>query len=105
MNDLKTQCDQARDANSRGEADARMKCPSCGSSDLRVSAEITCRVVQKQSPNGDPYDALKALTGSEPYWDRDTFTSCAVCYHDGAVKDFEPASSAPSETEGRHGHD
>ena len=102
MNDLKTQCDQARDANSRGEADARMKCPSCGSSDLRVSAEITCRVVQKQSPNGDPYDALKALTGSEPYWDRDTFTSCADCYQDGAAKDFEPA---PSETEVRHGHD
>jgi len=82
-----------------------MKCPSCGSSDLRVSAEITCRVIPKQSPSGDPYDALEALTGSEPYWDRDTFTSCADCYHDGAAKDFEPASPAPSKTEVRHGHD
>jgi len=77
MNDFTTQPDQARDTDSRGKVDTRMKCPSCGSSDLRVSAEITCTVVQKQSPDGDPYDALEALTGSEPYWDRDTFTSCA----------------------------
>ncbi len=103
MNDLKTQRDRTRDADSRGKADARMRCPSCGSSDLRVSAEITCTVVKKQSPNGDPYDALEALTGSEPYWDRDTFTSCADCYHDGAVKDFEPASPVSPETEVRHG--
>lgn len=106
MNDLTTQPDQARDADSRGEVDARMKCPSCGSSDLRVSAEITCTVVQKQSPNGDWYDALQILTGSEPYWDRDTFTSCADCYHDSAAKDFEPASSAsPSKAEVCHGDD
>lgn len=105
MNDLKTQRDQARDTDNRGKVDASMRCPSCGSSDLRVSAEITCTVVQKQSPDGDPYDALEALTSSEPYWDRDTFTSCADCYHDGAAKDFEPASSAPSNTEVRHGHD
>ena len=53
MNDLKTQRDRAREPDSHGIADARMRCPSCGSSDLRVSAEITCAVVQKQSPNGD----------------------------------------------------
>lgn len=105
MNDLKTQRDRAREPDSHGIADARMRCPSCGSSDLRVSAEITCAVVQKQSPNGDWYDALQILTGSEPYWDRDTFTSCADCYHDGAAKDFEPTSPVPSETEVLHGHD
>ena len=105
MNDLKTQPDQACHVDNRGKVDASMRCPHCGSSDLRVSAEVTCRVVQKQSPNGDPYDALEALTGSEPYWDRDTFTSCADCYHDGAAKDFEPASPAPSETEVSHGDD
>lgn len=106
MNALKTQRDRASDAGSRGEVDARMKCPSCGSSDLRVSAEITCKVVREQSHNGDPYDALEALTGSEPYWDRDTLTSCAHCYQDGAAKDFEPASLAPpSDTEVDHGRD
>ena len=105
MNDLKTQRDQARDTDNRGKVDASMRCPSCGSSGLPVSAEIICAVIQKQSPDGDPYDALEALTGSEPYWDRDTFTSCADCYHDGAAKDFEPASPVSPETEVRHGRD
>jgi len=105
MNDLKTQRDHARDTDNRGKVDASIRCPCCGSSDLRVSAEITCTVVQKQSHNGDPYDTPEVLTGSEPYWDRDTFTSCADCYHDAAAKDFEPASPVSPETEVRHGHD
>ena len=82
-----------------------MRCPHCGSHDLRVSAEITCTVVQKTSPNGNVYDALEILQGSEPYWDRDTFTSCVDCYHDGEAKDFEVASSTPPpQTEACHEH-
>ena len=39
MNDFTTQPDQARDADNRGKVDASMRCPHCGSSDLRVSAD------------------------------------------------------------------
>ena len=65
-----------------------MKCPHCGSVDLRVAAELTCRVVQITSPQGDIVDDIETIDGCDPYWDLESFTSCADCYHDGEAKDF-----------------
>lgn len=83
-----------------GPLEPAMRCPQCSGGDLRVLAELVCRVVAKayanpQTDGSTHYDAIEPIDGAEPYWDRDSFTQCLSCGHDGDVKDFEP--------EGAHG--
>jgi hypothetical protein len=71
-----------------------MRCPECGSFDLRVSADITCRVIREPYVNrpasGEThYDALVPADGADFYWDKDSFTLCQTCGHDGLVRDFD----------------
>ena len=76
-------------------AEHSMRCPQCGGKDLRVWADLVCRVAPRAYDSPPPdgpahYDALEPVKGVEPYWDRDSFTQCQECDHDGRVKDFEP---------------
>jgi hypothetical protein len=67
-----------------------MRCPECGSRDLRVSADITC-IVEQREIGGQVMDVIEATEGGELYWDRDSWTVCQAegCGHSGEAKLFE----------------
>lgn len=56
------------------------KCPQCGSTDVRISAEVTVR------PTGDGCEVTGDIT-----WDGGAFTSCQSeeCGHTGIAEEFE----------------
>jgi hypothetical protein len=68
-----------------------MVCPECGSRDLRVSADITCVIVEKEV-GGKVMDVIEPIDDPELYWDRDSWTVCQAedCGHSGEAKFFEP---------------
>jgi hypothetical protein len=67
-----------------------MMCHKCGSRDLRVSADITCTVKEREI-GGRLTDVIEPIDGAELYWDRDSWTACQAegCDHSGEAKLFE----------------
>lgn len=61
-------------------------CPSCGSHDLRVSCEITCKVIQ--AGDGE-FETEPADPAECWYFDRHSHMSCWGCGFDSEVRDFE----------------
>ena len=82
-----------------------LKCPKCGSEDLRVLAEVPCNVKNKTVNNCDVQETTIS-TDSEPYWDRDNDMLCASCDYSATVRDFNNDSALPrassNEPGGRH---
>ncbi len=65
-----------------------MRCPKCNQSNIRVSANITCYVVNaSQASRGEPPE-LEPIDGYEPYIEPASFTLCVDCDHEGDAESF-----------------
>lgn len=60
-------------------------CSVCGSHDLRVTCEITCKVIQTEF---DTFETEPDDFG-EWYFDKDSYMTCASCNHTDRVKEFQ----------------
>ncbi|MEO1280163.1 MAG: hypothetical protein AAFV69_00355 [Pseudomonadota bacterium] len=69
--------------------DKMHRCPACMSRDIRITAEVVCRLTTETSSKG-VYDAAVVVDDPEPYWDNDTVAVCQACDHMGEVRDFKP---------------
>jgi hypothetical protein len=67
-----------------------MRCPECGSRDLRVSADITCVIIEKEI-GGKVMDVIEPIGEPELYWDRESWTVCQAegCGYSEEAKRFE----------------
>ena len=65
-----------------------MQCPRCGSTELRVRAEVTCSVVQSTDANDRHGPSLEQIDGYEPVVYPGSFTQCFNCDHEGSAQDF-----------------
>ena len=64
-----------------------MKCPRCGSRDIRILAEIVCNVISDAPQNASRVE-LELVEGCDPHFNDDSLTMCNDCDHEADAPAF-----------------